>query len=201
MGHIGMVAGGSGVTPMLQLIERVLADGKEPPQGGVTKGATAGATAGATEGATAGATAGATSNSNSQPGADSGVTDSSLVKAGGALPQLSLLVANHSEESIMMREEMEALVRRANGRLKVHFVVTAPAEASTPAEVSPPARAASPIAITYGTRILDRLLEAHLPAPSEDTAVLWCGPSGLNDLVARELVLLGHDLEMLYEFC
>ena len=101
-----MIAGGTGLTPMLQIIAAVL---KEPP-------------------------------ANS--------------------PVMSLLLANQTEDDILLREMLEGMQAAHPARLHLHYTLD-----------RPPADWAYSIGFVTAEMIV-----AHLPPPGEDTIVLMCGP-------------------------
>ncbi|GMT08900.1 hypothetical protein PFISCL1PPCAC_197 [Pristionchus fissidentatus] len=103
--RFGMIAGGTGITPMLQIIAAVLRDREDKTQ-------------------------------------------------------LSLLFANQTEEDILCREELDALVAEHGGRFRVWYTVD-----------RPPAN----WAFSKGF-IDDKMIAERLPAPADDTAILMCGP-------------------------
>lgn len=103
--RISMIAGGTGITPMLQVISAIL---KHPDD----------------------------------------------------RTQISLLFANQSEEDILCRKELDDLASKHGDRFKVWYTVDRP-----------------PAGWKYSTGFIsDAMIKEHLYPPSEDSAVLMCGP-------------------------
>lgn len=105
--HFGMIAGGTGITPCLQVIHAILRDSK-----------------------------------------DTSTT-------------VSLLFANQTEEDILVREELETIVREHPDRFKLHYTLDNP-----------------PSGWKYSSGFVTKdMIESHLPAASNgSTQILMCGP-------------------------
>lgn len=106
--HFGMIAGGTGITPCLQVIHAILRDSK-----------------------------------------DTSTT-------------VSLLFANQTEDDILVREELETIVREHPDRFKLHYTLDRP-----------------PSGWKYSSGFITKdMIEAHLPSASADgtTQILMCGP-------------------------
>jgi len=106
--HFGMIAGGTGITPCLQVIHAILRDTR-----------------------------------------DTSTT-------------VSLLYANQTEEDILVREELEAIVSDHSDRFKLHYTLDRP-----------------PSDWKYSSGFVTKeMIETHLPESSDDgsTQILMCGP-------------------------
>jgi ferredoxin-NADP reductase len=44
------------------------------------------------------------------------------------------------------------------------------------------------------------MLKNNLPAPGEDTIILFCGPPGFEDMVKKNLQELGYTDKMMFKF-
>ena len=94
--------------------------------------------------------------------------------AGSAVPA-RLLVSARSREDLLYADELDAL---AAGGLELTVTLTR----RTPEGWSGPAR-----------RVDRAMLEAFAPPPAEAPRIYVCGPTSFVELVASELVGLGHD--------
>jgi len=113
---IGMVAGGTGITPMLQIIRAAL---KNP--------------------------------------ADK--------------TQLNLIYANVNEEDILLKAELDELVRSHGKRFKVYYVLNNP-----------------PAGWTGGVGFVSKeQIAKHLPASSSDIKILMCGPPPMMNAMKKHL--------------
>lgn len=119
---IGMIAGGTGLTPMYQLIKEVLKNPK----------------------------------------------DSS---------KLWLLLANQSEDDILLRNELEALQKENPDRFSLWFTV----DRSSPGW-------------KYDVGFVNaEMIQARLPSPASDTVILLCGPPPMINFACNpNLDKLGH---------
>lgn len=119
--NVGLIAGGTGITPCLQLIEAVL---KNP-------------------------------------------SDKTNV---------SLIFGNQTVDDILLRERLDTLARD-NAQFRVFYTLDRP-----------------PQEWEYGSGFINRdMCEKNLPAPSEDTVVLMCGPPPMIKYACiPNLVDLGH---------
>ncbi|KGO37481.1 Cytochrome b5 [Penicillium expansum] len=117
---IGMVAGGTGITPMYQLIRAICED----------------------------------------------ETDTT---------EVSLILANRSEEDILLRKELEAFANNYPKNFKFWYMLDKP-----------------PQNWAYGKGFITRdVMTAKLPAPSPDTKVMLCGPPGMVKAAQTALVSMG----------
>ena len=118
--HLGMVAGGTGITPLYQLIRSICED----PNDQTT---------------------------------------------------ISLVYGNRNESDIMLREKLEHYAKTVPEKLKIHFVLDNP-DANW----------------TAGKGHVNRdVLQERMPAPTDDTKILLCGPPGMVNAVKDGLVGLG----------
>lgn len=53
----------------------------------------------------------------------------------------------------------------------------------------------------YGVGFITKdMLKAHMPAPSEDTIILYCGPPMFEDMMKKHLEELGYGSDMQFKF-
>ncbi|KAM9469896.1 LOW QUALITY PROTEIN: NADH-cytochrome b5 reductase 2 [Clarias gariepinus] len=119
--HVGMIAGGTGITPMLQLIRTITAD----------------------------------------------PTDCT---------KCSLIFANQTEKDILLRKELEEVVKDHPDKLHLHT--------DRP-----------PQGWKYSTGFLDAsMMKAHLPPPAKDVLIVMCGPPPMiQNACLPNLTKLGYD--------
>lgn len=71
------------------------------------------------------------------------------------------------------REELDELVKKSNGRFKLHHTLSATPEGWTGSK----------------GRMTRAMYDAHLPTPSEDALVLICGPDAMINQTAKPLLV------------
>lgn len=81
------------------------------------------------------------------------------------------------------REELDELVKKSNGRFKLHHTLSAIPEGWTGSK----------------GRMSRSMYEAHLPTPSEDALVLICGPDAMINQTAKPLLVSRIGLSPLQE--
>uniref|UniRef100_A0A8C9U5I0 NADH-cytochrome b5 reductase n=1 Tax=Scleropages formosus TaxID=113540 RepID=A0A8C9U5I0_SCLFO len=120
--HVGMIAGGTGITPMLQLIRSVVGD----PADHTT---------------------------------------------------CSLLFANQTEKDILLREELEAVLRDHPDKFKLWYTLDK-----------------APQGWPYSQGFVDaEMIKDHLPAPADDVLIVMCGPPAMiQNACLPNLSKLGH---------
>lgn len=121
--HLGMVGGGTGITPLFQVVRAICED----------------------------------------------PTDKTTV---------SLIYGNRSEQDIMLRETLDRFAKENPDQFKVHYVLDHPPEGWT-----------------GGKGYVDKnLLQEKMPAVSDDTKILLCGPPGMVNATKNNLGELGFKL-------
>lgn len=119
---IGMIAGGTGITPMFQIIRAICEDTRDTTE-------------------------------------------------------VSLVYANQTEDSIILRQELDSFARRYPKNFKVHYMLDKP-----PAEWA------------FGRGFVTKdLIADQLPSPATDVKIMVCGPPVMIDSVKRSLVDLGFE--------
>jgi cytochrome-b5 reductase len=173
---LGMMAGGTGLTPMLQIIAAVL---KEPAASGVYRAQTR---AGRVP----------LSRSDWWPSRwllaalcglltrTSHDRDSPL-----AAPVMSLLLANQTEDDILVRDKLERLQELHPTRFSLHYTLDRP-----------------PTKWAYSSGFITKeMIAAQLPPPGEQTLVLMCGPPPMVKFACRQnLDALGYPAERQISF-
>ncbi|KAF2720980.1 hypothetical protein K431DRAFT_312882 [Polychaeton citri CBS 116435] len=118
--HIGMIGGGTGITPLYQLIRAICEDKNDDTT-------------------------------------------------------VSLVYGNRTESDIMLKNQLDKYAANSNGKFKVYYTLNSPSDTWKGAK-------------GYITK--DTIKEL-MPAPSEDSKVLLCGPPGLVNASIKSLVELG----------
>ncbi|CDO54300.1 hypothetical protein DV495_000139 [Geotrichum candidum] len=119
--HIGMIAGGTGIAPMLQVLSTIVRDPHD-------------------------------------------------------VTRVSLIFANVTEEDILLKEDIDEIAEKYP-YFKVHYVLNNPPEdwdGST-------------------GFVTDELIREHLPAPSDDTKILICGPPPMVAAMKKVTEAVGYD--------
>ncbi|KAF9692827.1 hypothetical protein EKO04_008968 [Ascochyta lentis] len=117
---IGMIAGGTGITPMYQLIRAICEDEYDTTE-------------------------------------------------------VSLILANRSEDDILLRKELEAFARRYPKNFKLWYMLDSPPENWA-----------------YGSGFVTAdVMKEKLPAPAPDTKIMLCGPPGMVNASKKALATLG----------
>ncbi|EYC35686.1 hypothetical protein Y032_0999g3344 [Ancylostoma ceylanicum] len=128
--RLSMIAGGSGITPMLRIISAVLKNSDDKTH-------------------------------------------------------ISLLFANQTEDDILCRKELDELALKHSDRFKVWYTVG-----------KPPANW-----LFSSGRVDEQMIKKHLFAPSDNSAVLLCGPPPMiNCACIPSLDKLGYDSENIFLF-
>ncbi|KAJ4987693.1 NADH-cytochrome b5 reductase 1-like protein 2 [Stagonosporopsis vannaccii] len=117
---IGMIAGGTGITPMYQLIRAICEDEYDTTE-------------------------------------------------------VSLILANRSEDDILLRKELESFARRYPKNFKLWYMLDSPPENWA-----------------YGSGFVTAdVMKEKLPAPAPDTKIMLCGPPGMVNASKKALATLG----------
>lgn len=123
-----MLAGGSGITPMLQLIRAILKDPSDKTE-------------------------------------------------------VSLLFANQSEEDVIFKKELDAIVETSKGQVRVWYTVDKSSKSWR-----------------YSSGLINcDMIQRYLHPPSLETMVLLCGPKLMTDHCVSNLNKLGYDSNL--QFC
>ncbi|KAH8427306.1 cytochrome b5 reductase family protein [Aspergillus melleus] len=123
--HIGMIAGGTGITPMLQIIKAII---RNRPRNG-----------------------------------------------GNDTTQVDLIFANVNPDDILLKEELEQLVKEDDG-FRVYYVLNNPPEAWTGG-------------VGFVT---PDMIKERLPAPASDIKILLCGPPPMVSAMKKATESLGY---------
>lgn len=125
-----MIAGGTGITPMLQLIRSIVKDPQDKTK-------------------------------------------------------VSLLYANQTEKDILLRDELDQIVKDHPERIKVWYTVDTSSEGWK-----------------YSTGFInDQMIADHMYPPEEDTIVLMCGPPPMiNYACTPNLDKLGYDSKLRFAY-
>ncbi|KAM0788181.1 hypothetical protein ACM66B_001341 [Microbotryomycetes sp. NB124-2] len=85
---------------------------------------------------------------------------------------------NRTEDDILLKSDLDELVRRSDSRVRQHYVLSKGSDAWTGAR----------------GRIDKEMLKRHLPAPAEDALLCICGPDALIEAVKKSLAELGWNV-------
>jgi 2-polyprenylphenol hydroxylase and related flavodoxin oxidoreductases len=89
--------------------------------------------------------------------------------------EVSLILANRSEEDILLRKELEAFAKNYPKNFNLWYMLDKP-----------------PQNWAYGKGFITQaVMTAKLPAPSPDTKVMLCGPPGMVKAAQTALVSMG----------
>ncbi|KAL9120419.1 MAG: hypothetical protein Q9187_003029 [Circinaria calcarea] len=124
--HFGMIAGGTGITPMLQIIRAII---RGRPRNG-----------------------------------------------GKDTTEVDLIFANVSEEDILLKEDLDTLVKEDEG-FRVHYVLN-----------NPPEKWNGGVGF-----VTPDIIKAKLPAPAKDIKILICGPPPMVSAMKKATESLGYE--------
>lgn len=89
--------------------------------------------------------------------------------------EISLIYANRTEEDILLRDELEAFARRYPKNFKLWYMLDTP-----------------PADWAYGSGfVTPAVMAEQLPGPSDDTAIMLCGPPGMVAASKKGLIAAG----------
>ncbi|ONK62827.1 uncharacterized protein A4U43_C07F8540 [Asparagus officinalis] len=95
-----------------------------------------------------------------------------------------LIYANVTFEDILVKEELDGLVKNYPGRFQVYYVLNQPPEVWN-----------------GGVGFVSKeMIQTHLPSPATDIQILRCGPPPMNKAMAAHLDELGYTKEMQFQF-
>eukprot|EP00850_Spirogloea_muscicola_P022771 SM000311S11917 [mRNA] locus=s311:28613:30768:+ [translate_table: standard] len=98
--------------------------------------------------------------------------------------RIRLIYANVTVEDILLKDELDAMVKMHPDRISVHYVLNKP-----------------PIGWTGGAGYITKeMIEKHCPTPAPDVMVLRCGPLPMNKAMAAHCEAIGHAKDRLFMF-
>lgn len=98
---------------------------------------------------------------------------------------LSLIFGNRTVEDILLRDELDQFKVNYPDRFNLHYTV----------DVKPE------IEWSYGVGfVTEHMIKEKLPAPSNDTIILYCGPPPFEDMMKKHLTTLGYGDDMVFKF-
>ncbi|TNV76881.1 hypothetical protein FGO68_gene11560 [Halteria grandinella] len=98
---------------------------------------------------------------------------------------LSLIFGNRTVEDILLRDELDQFKSNYETRFNLHYTV----------DVQP----TIPWTHSVGFVTAD-LIKSQLPAPSDDTIILYCGPPPFEEMMKKHLAGLGYNDDMVFKF-
>ncbi len=100
---------------------------------------------------------------------------------------LSLIFGNRTVEDILLREELSAFSENYKERFNLYFTVDVKPEES--------------LNWKHGVGFVTKeMIKEKLPAPGEDTIILYCGPPPFEDMMKKHLAELGYSEDMCFKF-
>lgn len=98
---------------------------------------------------------------------------------------ISLIFGNRSVSDILLKDELDQFKVNYPERFKLHYTVDIKPEKEW--------------AYSVGFVTAD-LIKSQLPAPSEDTIILYCGPPPFEEMMKKHLTDLGFNDKMVFKF-
>jgi len=99
---------------------------------------------------------------------------------------LSLIFGNRTVEDILLREELDAFA--SNDPERFHLFYTVDIDPNDPQWKG---------GVGFVTQ---DMLRTHMPEPSVDTIILYCGPPPFEDMMKKHLKELGYAEDMVFKF-
>lgn len=101
--------------------------------------------------------------------------------------QLSLIFGNRTVEDILIKEELENLAENYKDNFKLFLTVDVKPEESSNWK--------------QGVGFITKdMIQQNLPAPGEQTIILYCGPPPFEDMMKKHLTELGYTENMMFKF-
>jgi len=91
--------------------------------------------------------------------------------------KVSMIFSNYTEEDILLRKELDTLAKSHPNKFKIWYTLT---------------RGAKPGWAYSQGRINEDMVKKHLPAPSDDTLILVCGPKDMYETMYTMLFKVGY---------
>src|SRR5690606_32624687 len=89
--------------------------------------------------------------------------------------KMSLIYANNTEDDILLKDELDGFALQCPKKFQVHYVLANP----------PPGWTGGSGFVTAG------MIKDHLPAASDDSKMLLCGPPPMINAMKKNLTELG----------
>ena len=90
---------------------------------------------------------------------------------------ISLIFGNRTVDDILLKDELDQFKQNYPERFNLHYTVDVKPESNW--------------GYSVGFVTAD-LIKQQLPAPGEDTIILYCGPPPFEDMMQKHLTALGH---------
>jgi cytochrome-b5 reductase len=101
--------------------------------------------------------------------------------------KLSLIFGNRTIDDILMKEELIEFEENYKDNFKLFLTVDVTPETS--------------VGWNYGTGFVTQsMILQHLPKPSPDTIILYCGPPPFEDMMKKHMAELGYSDDMVFKF-
>ena len=98
---------------------------------------------------------------------------------------MEVMYSNRTEEDILLRSELDELVSKSCGRLKIHYILSSPSQTGWS---------------HLSGRVTVDIVRDHLAAPDDDTLALLCGPPGFEETCVSALLECGYSSERVLRF-
>jgi cytochrome-b5 reductase len=98
---------------------------------------------------------------------------------------LSLIFGNRTVEDILLKDELDQFKSNYPTRFNLHYTV----------DVQPTGKWNHSVGF-----VTSDLIKQQLPAPSEETIILYCGPPPFEDMMKKHLTSLGYTDNMVFKF-
>ena len=100
---------------------------------------------------------------------------------------LSLVFGNRTTSDILLKDELEAFAKNYSERFELFFTV----------DVKPEEQENWNMGVGFITK---EMLAEKMPAPSEETLILYCGPPPFEKMMKQHLTELGYNDKMQFKF-
>lgn len=88
-------------------------------------------------------------------------------------------------EDLLLKEELEQLAENYKNRFKLTFTVDVKPEKEWNGQVG---------------FVTKEMIQTNLPAPSDDTIILYCGPLPFEEMMGKHLAELGYSKDQMFKF-
>ena len=100
---------------------------------------------------------------------------------------MALIFGNRTVDDILLRDELDQLSNNFKERFHLHYTV----------DVKPDDALNWKGGVGFVTK---EMLKEHMPEPSPDTIILFCGPPPFGDMMKKHLGELGYGDDMVFKF-
>ena len=101
--------------------------------------------------------------------------------------QHKMIFGNRTVDDILLKDELNLLQQNHPDDFSLHLTV----------DIKPDAKANWTQGVGFVTK---EMIKEHLPAPSNDTIILYCGPPIFTDLMEKHMEEMGYTADMMFKF-